>query len=225
MSFLTGAVSGNGISGVNGDCLTASGKVLEVCKWSWKPKIEQKEYASNKTGGFKRVILSNKMADGSIDGVWDPWDPITDHMDVGTYVALHLQTVALQYWNINALVTDMDFTVDIESGDVEKWTASLKSNGAWINPTPLAATTTTTTTTPAPLMGGAHFDEAGQLDLGDSEGVRDSAPQAANQAQSPRQDAGSGFTEQHLQSIADKVFGMMKAHMPRVSEVPDKQAA
>jgi hypothetical protein len=154
-------MAGNGISGTIGDVLynTGGAKVSEVKSWSFNPKQESKSYSSNKTGGGTKRISSTKDASGTIEGVWDAWDPITDHFEPGSEVTLKLQHYTNQWWIVPVLIDDMSFDVDIETGDVQSWSANFSLNGTWTKPVALA--TTTTTTTAAPLM--AEFEQAGEL--------------------------------------------------------------
>jgi hypothetical protein len=128
------ATPGNGISGSRGDVLLNTTQVSEVTKWSFNPKIESKAYTSNKTLGTKKRIKSNKDGSGSVEGIWDPWDPITDHLEEGTEVSLKLQHETGQFWLVPAIIESLTFDVDIDSGDVEKWTADFSTTGVWTNP-------------------------------------------------------------------------------------------
>lgn len=156
--------TGNGISGLRGDALYhADGtQISEVKKFSWNPKQETKDYASNKTGGAKKRVSSVKDGSGSIDGVWDAWNPITDHMEPGTEVVLRLLHYTGQYWIVPAIIDDMSFECDIESGDVQSWTANFSLNGPWTKPVVLPATTTPAPTT-AGLLG--EFSQAAELSM------------------------------------------------------------
>jgi hypothetical protein len=153
--------NGNGVSGVRGDALyhPAGDQISEVKKFTFNPSQETKDYASNKTGGAKKRVSATKDASGTLEGVWDPWDPITDHMEPGTEVVLKLQHYTGQFWLVPAIIDDMSFDVDIETGDVQAWTANFSLNGPWTKPTALP--TTTTTTTAAPFM--TDFEQATAL--------------------------------------------------------------
>lgn len=169
--------NGNGISGVRGDAIYNTGgtQISEVKKFSWNPSQETKDYASNKTGGAKKRVSSVKDGSGSLDGVWDPWDPITDHMEPGTEVTLKLQHYTGQFWVVPAIIDDMSFEVDIETGDVQTWTANFSLNGPWTKPTALPSTTTTTTT--AGFLG--EFSQAQALSMPQGQ------PQAPNFQHAP----------------------------------------
>lgn len=211
---------GNGISGIGGDLLIAGTQIHEVKKWSFKPKIDTKDYASNITAGYKKRVLAVKDASGTIDGVWDPWDPITTQMDVGSLVTLHLQLMTGQFISAPSIIDDLSIEVDIETGAVESWTASFSANGAWVNAIALSATTTTTG---IPLMGpmGSRevakplkMDESGNVILPEAQqafsGVSPDRPAAP-----PATHGGSvRLDRDQLSQIAREVAAILKGESP-----------
>lgn len=69
------------ITSVTGDVAFANDNITfvnlrEVTKWSWSAKVNKHEYASNFTGGIRRSLRGTKSASGSINGVYDPFNPI-----------------------------------------------------------------------------------------------------------------------------------------------------
>jgi hypothetical protein len=170
---------GNGISGVRGDAIYNTGgtQISEVKKFSWNPSQETKDYASNKTGGAKKRVSSVRDGSGSLDGVWDPWDPITDHMEPGTEVVLKLQHYTNQFWLVPAIIDDMSFECDIETGDVQTWTANFSLNGPWTIPVALPSTTTTTT---AGFLG--EFSNAQEMRMPKADGTTQAVPQSEPQS-------------------------------------------
>lgn len=197
-------MTGNGISGVGGDCIIGSTPVHEIKKWSFKPKSENKDYASNYTGGYKKRVLSVKDATGTLDFVWDPWNPITAVLDVGTAVILKLQTVATQFYLVPAIVDDLSLDVDIETGAVESGTISFSLNGAWTNPVALAATTTAAGSLlgPVPHMGRSNPDDLATA----------MSPALAAPARHGEVD------EETIMKIADAVFRRMSAAQAQTTQ-------
>jgi hypothetical protein len=132
---------GNGISGIHGDVLLGTTPISEIKKWSWNPKCIIKDYASNKTQGARKRVPGSKDGSGSIDGVWDPWNPICNLIDVGSIVTLTLQHTTGQTWTVPAIIENMKYDVDLDSGDIEGWSADYSICGMWTNPTSQPATT------------------------------------------------------------------------------------
>ena len=198
------ATPGNGISGITGDALIAGAtavQIHEVKKWSWKPKAENKDYASNITAGVKKRIPGVKDATGTIDGVWDPYNPITTQVDVGATITLHLQTTTAQYIVAPVIIDDLSIEVDIETGAVDSWTMSFSSNGAWTNAVALAATTTTTV---VPLMGPfTQYEEAVPLAMVPTQQI------AATKAAHEPHAAPAAISDEQMQSLACRLMAMM----------------
>jgi hypothetical protein len=135
---------GNGISGIDGDVVLNSVPVHEIKKWSFKPKTDNKDYASNYTFGFKKRVSSVADATGSFDFVWDPFNPLTDFLDVGDEATLDLFVTTGQFYVVPVIIDDYSLDVDIETGAVVGGTMSWSLNGGWTNPIAKVAT---------PLMG------------------------------------------------------------------------
>ena len=200
------AVAGNGISGVQGDVLIGSNQVREVKKWSFKPKMTTKDYASNITAGYRKRVSSTKDGTGTLDGVWDPWNPITDVMDIGASVTLKLQHHTNQFWLIPAIINDMSFDVDMDTGDVEAWTASFETDGQWTKPVALP-------TTVSSLMAGRRNAPAQPLDLEPEDATEMDAP-APTLRPSPAEHApATGLSPADLEAIVSQVSALLLAQL------------
>jgi hypothetical protein len=134
------------ISGKSGNCLTlpiggtgTGTEIAELTKWSFNPKCNNPAWASNRTAGFKRRRAGIRDGSGSIEGKWDPGDPITDHLEDGTEVQLNLVTTGAQQFTVPAIIDGLKLDVDLDSGDIIGWSADWSLNGAWTKPTLLTA--------------------------------------------------------------------------------------
>lgn len=125
----TGAVSGR-----YGDVKIGSTQVCDVQKWSFSPKVEIHSYASNCTNQAKVKIVGVKDGTGTIDGLYNPADPIMATLDVGTSVTLKLYITATVFYSIPAIIDSLKVDVDIDSGNFVTWAAGFQSSGAWTNP-------------------------------------------------------------------------------------------
>ena len=169
-----------GLSGKSGDLRVGTETPVQVCqitKWTMDPKVNISAFAHNCSGGFKVRVSGTKDATGTIEGKWDPDDPITDTLDVGTEVTLNLHYNTTQKWIVPAVIESLSLSVDMDSGEVDGWTANWGLNGAWTKPTASAFAPT------FPPQG----DEEGEPDAEERPAVR---PMPARRATSSRvQDA------------------------------------
>lgn len=179
------------ISGKNGNVtflpLPISGtpgtptEVAELTKWSFNPKSNNPAWASNRTGGFKRRRSGIRDGSGSMEGKWDPADPITDYLEDGSEIQLNLVTAGTQQFVVPAIIDGIKLDVDLDSGEIIGWSADWSLNGAWTKPT--------ATTGFAGPMGG---DGASAYTGPPSQGVlAQQAPQQAQQGQPQPQAQGS----------------------------------
>lgn len=122
---------GDVICGKEGTVKIGSSDLPEITSWSFKPSVSLQEYASNKTNGFKRKVCGSKTASGSIEGMWDRNEPITDHFKEGDSVTLLLHLDATRLVTVPAIIKSMDLEVDIDENAVEAWSAEFDADGEW----------------------------------------------------------------------------------------------
>lgn len=127
-------MAGAGVSGQYGDVKIGATQVCEVCKWSFTPKANNPSYASNKTGGYKARVAGIKDGSGSIEGKYDPANPIMATLDVGTLVTLKLYLTATVFYSVPSIIDSLKIDVDLDTGDFVSFTADFSTNGAWTNP-------------------------------------------------------------------------------------------
>lgn len=127
-------MAGNGISGVGGDAKTGGVSIAEIKKWNAKPKITTPQYASNKTGGYKRTVPGVKSITGVLNGVVDTANPFQAALDVGAVPTLELDFKPTIFYSVPSVIGDADYTVDLDNGDIITGDISFVGNGAWTNP-------------------------------------------------------------------------------------------
>jgi hypothetical protein len=119
---------------MNGDVKVTGTQVAEVKKWHFAPKANVPKYASNKTAGYKRAVAGVKEGAGSIDFVWDPSNPLTGTLDVGTAATLTLYINAAQFYSVPAVIESITLDVDLDTGEIVGGNMTFVANGAWTNP-------------------------------------------------------------------------------------------
>lgn len=127
-----------GISGKGGDCTygtTPGTQVSELTKWTFNPKTNCPAWASNKSGGFKKRVAGIRDASGSLEGKWDPTNPITSGLQDGAMVTLNLITMAGSQFTVPAIIEGLKVDVDIDSGQPVAWSADFSITGPWTAPT------------------------------------------------------------------------------------------
>lgn len=122
------------ISGKNGDVSISSTSISEVTQWTFTETSNNPAFASNKTAGFKQRVAGVKDGSGTIEGKWDPGDPATAVIEVGTLVTLTLEIDATQFYTVPSIIDSFSMTVNLDDGDVVGWTAEFSINGAWTLP-------------------------------------------------------------------------------------------
>lgn len=127
-------MAGAGVSGQFGDVKIGATQVCEVCKWGFTPKANNPSYASNKTAGYKARVAGIKDGSGSIEGKYDPANPIMSTLDVGTLVTLKLYLTATVFYSVPSIIDSLKIDVDLDTGDFVSFTADFSTNGAWTNP-------------------------------------------------------------------------------------------
>lgn len=121
-------------SGQYGTVHVGSSEILEVSEWTFQKKANVHEYATNATAGHKKTVSGTKSGSGSLKGVLDPGDRITDHINEGDTVTLKLYDTAAAFYTVPATIENIDTSADIEEGSPVPWSASFKADGAWTNP-------------------------------------------------------------------------------------------
>lgn len=131
----------------------------EATKWSWSAKVNTHEYASNFTGGVRRVLRGTKTASGSVNGVYDPFNPIQEQINedidcimrfyfigaTGDQTGVEGQPTLTRpgeiagghYIQCPVMVNKLDFNEDIDNGNIVDWSADWNAMGTWTYPAAL----------------------------------------------------------------------------------------
>lgn len=127
---------GNGISGKNGNVVVNGVSIYELTKWSGSFKSNNPAYSSNKTNGHKKRVPGIKDANGAMDGVWDPGNPIygtniAGQLREGVATQAYLYIDANQYYNVYLIVDQFKIDVDLDEGAIVGWSIDWAADGAW----------------------------------------------------------------------------------------------
>ena len=195
---------GVGFSGKDGDVKVGATQAQEARHWTFKPKADNKSYASNKTAGYKRRVAGVKEGTGTVAGAWDAANPITTMMDVGTGLTLLLFLNATINFSVPALIDDLTVNVDIDNGEIVSWDANYGTNGAWTN-------------APAGMSAEAMTAEPMPPDT--------AAESVPNKAPGVKVDSGSGqlLTPEMVQAMIDRTVAAVVAAMQDSNARPVKE--
>lgn len=122
------------VSGQFGLIKIGSSNLQECTGWTFDRQVSVKEYGSCETGEYTGAVSGRKRGSGTLKGIYDPDDPIDDQIEEGDSATLLLYTTASKFYTVPAIIGNLALEVDIETGDVERWTASFTANGQWTNP-------------------------------------------------------------------------------------------
>jgi len=123
------------ISGRDGKVLVGASDVVECTGWTLNRSPVTNQYGSSSTGHFKKAVPGKRSASGTISGMYDPANRVERWLRDGEYASLNLFINATQFFDMPALVSGLDLTVDMNDGTIEAWTCNWVSNGEWTEPT------------------------------------------------------------------------------------------
>jgi hypothetical protein len=111
--------------------------IPEVRVWTLNPAPEAKEYASSSTAGAKRRLGGNDDFSGSISVYVDADNRFDSDLGIkgGETGWFKLYEDATNFFVAPAYIDDVDYTVDIEGGELVEAEISFSSNGAVVYPT------------------------------------------------------------------------------------------
>lgn len=124
---------GTALSGKHGTVILVStgNTELEIGHWTFSSKADIFKYASSKSGGVKLGIAGNSDSSGTIDGKRMIDAPIEDLIQEGDAVTLRLRFSETTYIQVPALIENLDFDVNPDTGDIETFSFGWTSNGGW----------------------------------------------------------------------------------------------
>jgi hypothetical protein len=112
--------------------------VPEVTHWDLSVEPEAKEYASSSTGGAKRRVAGNEGWSGSVEMYVDAgarFDAAPLGIRGGVTGWFKLYEDATRFFLAPAYIDSVEYTVDIESGDIIGATVNYSNNGSLTYPT------------------------------------------------------------------------------------------
>lgn len=107
--------------------------IAEVTKWSATHEANVWTGGTSSSGGWQRAVAGVEKFSGSIEAKFQDAGDAT--LDVGQIVELTLVTddggTPIGSLSGDALITSIDYEVDIETGDPVGFTANFESDGEW----------------------------------------------------------------------------------------------
>lgn len=119
------------LSGVNAKVMIGASNVMECQRWSWSRSVNSLAYASCSTGGYKKRVAGTKDHNGSIGGLVDDSDDLSDYFDEGDLVTLLLYINTTDYYSVPAMIEEITIEANNDDGDLIPWDATFGGNGAW----------------------------------------------------------------------------------------------
>ncbi len=116
-------------SGKNGSVKLGNTTVADVTKWTASHKANVATFASSSTGGWKVAVPGTEELSGDIEAKLQD-SVATIPIDVNTLVSLELNTGRLKLSG-QAIITQIDYEVDIDAGAPVGFRASWVSSGEW----------------------------------------------------------------------------------------------
>ena len=123
------------ISGKLGKVQSGGSDIDEVTKWNLKLTDSAPSYCSSSTGGWKTRRSGVNDGTGTFDAKLNPTASGKPPVGQGSAVTLNLYLNASLFFIVPALISDMDYTTDIDTGEVIGYTASFGVTGAVTLPT------------------------------------------------------------------------------------------
>ncbi|WP_417459150.1 hypothetical protein [Kordiimonas sp.] len=106
--------------------LDGGSNLLETRKWTISKTINDITYASCETGDYKSRPSGGRLdVTGTIEGVFDPDNPIITQIDVGDVQRMnfyHDTRTGGTYHAMSIKILKIDLEADIEEGEVQPWT-------------------------------------------------------------------------------------------------------
>jgi hypothetical protein len=122
------------LSGKDGQVTRGGATLADITRWRLATTADNVSYASSATDGYRRRIPGAKHGLGSFSFQLNPADPVTDGINEGDEVILHLHIDATRYYIVPAVIDSVLLAVDISTGNVVAGTADFSTSGAWTRP-------------------------------------------------------------------------------------------
>lgn len=122
-----------GIPGRLGKVIAGSCTIAEVTDYNYTFDRGLKMYNAYSGFGWQRSVIGNKKVSGTIKGKYDSSDPIDVALNTDNLVQLYLYFDHTLNKNMGgaARLGNLQFTVNLDTSDIEEWTCTFESDGAW----------------------------------------------------------------------------------------------
>ncbi len=116
-------------SGQYGKIMVGGSTLVECTEWSMQEQVAEHAYASCATSGWKKRVAGTKDVTGTCGGIYDPTAPIHDYINIGDSVTLKLYLSTLAYHQVPAVVLSIETNLNIEEGEIIRWSMNWGGNG------------------------------------------------------------------------------------------------
>ena len=110
--------------------LSDDSTLYEITGWTMQDSEDDVNYVSCETDGARKRVDGNTDTQGTLSGVFNTENPITDQIDKGDLVVLHLfarkptASYTGLYHKVPAKILSVDETADVEGAAPHRWTAN-----------------------------------------------------------------------------------------------------
>lgn len=124
------------LTGKDGALYVDNTKVARTTQWSVNPSLaHNSEWGDSDSGGYTNRAPGRKDAKFSTEGKFDTDDEVYDLFQPGDFAAVKLYMSASLYWYFpRAECIDFKLSVNIDTEEVEGWTADWGPDGIYYKP-------------------------------------------------------------------------------------------
>ena len=121
-------------SGKDGKVLSGATPIADVVRWTFRAMARSVAYASNKTGERLRQVPGTQSGTGTIAFQFNAASPATSPLAAGSAVTLLLHLDATKYYEMPAVIEQLELQVDIDTGALIGGSAQFATDGIWNEP-------------------------------------------------------------------------------------------
>ena len=120
-----------GFSGKLGTAKKAGTAIVDITTWNFTPLFELNEYMSNLTNGRKARIVAGGDSSGSFECLADSAGNAPVREGEQLVLQLHVDDTGLNYYEVQALVSDVPISSDVTGGANTAFTVNFAENGGF----------------------------------------------------------------------------------------------
>jgi hypothetical protein len=121
--------AGTPLSG-NAGKVKVNAAYLEITHWTYSGATDIHSYNSSETGGDRVTEKGNGQASGTVEGKRMKTTPIETVLKDGDLVTLLLEFEAGDGITFSARISNLDFDVNVDSGELQTFSFNYLSHGA-----------------------------------------------------------------------------------------------